>query len=93
MKKIIIIIISAIFAVILLFPIKSHIKDGGTVKYDAILYGITKKHAFCSESVSGEEGFTYNIGTSIRILWFNVYDSNEFIPIEDKGAENNGDNL
>lgn len=87
MKKIIVIILSAIVAVALLFPIKSQIKDGGTVKYDAVLYGITKKHALCSEAVSAKEGLHYNIGTRVRILWFNVYDSNEFIPIEYEGDE------
>lgn len=87
MKKTIVIIVSAIVAVVLLFPIKSQIRDGGTVKYDAVLYGITQKHALCSEAVSAKEGLHYNIGTSVRILWFNVYDSNEFIPIEYEGDE------
>ena len=78
-KKIGIIAVLAVL-IIMLIPITSHIKDGGTVKYNAILYGITKHH---SEYISpnGKDG--YNIGTTVRILWFDVYDNVKFVPLEE----------
>lgn len=78
-KKIGIIAVLAVL-IIMLIPIKSHIKDGGTVKYNAILYGITKHHEMIS-SPNGKYG--YNIGTTVRILLFDVYDNVEFRPMED----------
>lgn len=82
MKKKIIIIITFIIIAVLLFPIKSQLKDGGTVKYDAVLYGITKEHSMISEHISptGESG--YDIGTKVRILWFEVYSDVKFVPLE-----------
>ena len=44
MKKKIIIAIAIIIAVVLLFPIPMRLKDGGTVKYQAILYSISDVH-------------------------------------------------
>lgn len=80
MKKTIVIIITAIVAVILLFPIKSQIKDGGTVKYDAVFYGVTKEHSIISDLISPTGEFGYDIGTRVRILWFEVYNDVEFVP-------------
>ena len=81
-KKIGIIAVLAVL-IIMLIPITSHIRDGGTVKYNAILYGITKHHAIYSElgSPNGKAG--YNIGTTVRILWFDVYDNVKFVPLEE----------
>ena len=81
-KKIGIIAVLAVL-IIMLIPIKSQYRDGGTVKYNAILYGITKHHAIYSErnSPSGKVG--YNIGTTVRILWFDVYDNVKFVPLEE----------
>lgn len=70
-KKKIIIILPVIFALVLLIPIPSHFKDGGTVEYNAVMYGVTKRHSL-------QHG-GYNIGTEIRILWFEVYSDVEFI--------------
>ncbi|MDE6519068.1 MAG: hypothetical protein K2K91_01210 [Ruminococcus sp.] len=80
-KKIGIIAVLAVL-IIMLIPIKSQYKDGGTVKYNAVLYGITKHHAIYSErnSPSGKVG--YNIGTTVRILWFDVYDNVKFVLME-----------
>ncbi len=82
MKKTIVIIITAVVAVILLFPIKSQYLDGGTVEYNAVLYGVAKQHSLISDiaSPTGENG--YNIGTRVRILWFEVYNDVEFVPWE-----------
>lgn len=77
-KKKIAIIITAVIFIILLFPIKNQLRDGGTVIYNAVLYGITKEHSLkISDEKSG-----YNIGTRIHILWFEVYNDVEFVPVE-----------
>ena len=44
MKKKIIIAIAIVIAVVLLFPIPLRLKDGGTVKYQAILYSVSDVH-------------------------------------------------
>ena len=81
MKRKLKIIIPLIIAVVLLVPIKSHFLDGGTVRYDAVLWGVTKHHGITSD---GNDG--YNTGTTIRILCFEVYsDYPKFVPMK-KGA-------
>ncbi len=80
MKKTIVIIITAVVAVILLFPIKSQYLDGGTVEYNAVLYGVTKQNSLISDCTSQTREFGYDIGTRVRILWFEVYNDVEFVP-------------
>lgn len=70
MKKKIIIIICA-FLVVMLIPIKTHLKDGGTIQYKSILYKINKVHRLI------ENGF--DIGTEIEILGFKVFDNVESV--------------
>ncbi|MDE7138542.1 MAG: hypothetical protein K2O29_08830 [Ruminococcus sp.] len=80
MKKKLKIIVPLIIAVILLVPIKSHFLDGGTVEYNALLWGVTKHHGMTFDS-DGNGG--YNTGTTIRILYFDVYsDYPKFVPIQ-----------
>lgn len=76
------IIIPLIIAVILLVPVKEYLKDGGTIKYNAVLWGVTKEHSLTNDS-AGNHG--YSAGIIVRILWFDVYKDLEFIP-EQKGA-------
>lgn len=75
MKKKYVLLLLALL--VLLFPVPSHFKDGGTVTYRALLYTVTKKHA-----LPGPEQPTkgYYIGTQVSILFFNVYDDVEFVP-------------
>lgn len=75
--------IIAVFAVliIILIPIKSQYDVNGTVKYNAILYGITKHHSIYF--VPGDSKDGYNIGTTVRILWFDVYENVKFVPREE----------
>lgn len=82
-KKIIGIIAVLAVLIIMLIPVKSQYLDGGTVSYDAVLYGITKYHSTYSEHSSPNGKAGYNIGTTVRILWFDVYDNVEFVPMED----------
>lgn len=74
-----------IVMLILLFPITEHYKDGGTIKYNAILWSVTKHHSIAHDS-AGNRG--YDTGTTVRILCFKVYsDYPKFVPSpQQKGA-------
>ncbi len=61
MKKKLAKIIMVIIALILLFPVPIRYKDGGTVKYQAILYSVTDY-----KSLRGIDG--YDTGIEIKIL-------------------------
>ena len=65
MKKKIIIVLTIILLALLLFPIKTEYKDGGSVAYVPVLntYEVTDWRTL--------NGFR---GTTVRILWFEVYD-------------------
>ncbi len=69
LKKMIIIIAAVLTAVILLVPVSMRYKDGGTVEYSAVLWGVTKYHSIAERN--GQ--FGYETGTTVRILWFEVY--------------------
>ena len=77
-KKIIFSAIAVISAAILLIPMPFRYKDGGTVEYSAVLWGVTKHHTIAEKD--GQMGI--ETGTTVRILWFEVYSDfpNEFIP-------------
>lgn len=80
MKKtgliIVIAVIILILAGVLLFPVTRRLKDGGTVEYNAILYSVKKIRSV--DSVAG--GF--QVGTKVRILFWNVYDDVALVPFE-----------
>lgn len=70
------IIAAAVISAALLIPFPVGYKDGGTVEYNAVLWSVRKEHSiFWSEHETG-----YNIGTVVRILFWNVYDDVEFVP-------------
>ena len=64
------IIITVIVLLILLVPIPTRYKDGGSVRYRAILYDVTKYHQLDLEAETG-----YNDGWEIKLLGFSVYDN------------------
>lgn len=66
-KKITIIIVT----LILLVPIPLGVKDGGTIKYQAVLYSITDYHAF-------RDMIGYDVGIEIKILRKTVYKNIRF---------------
>jgi len=71
MKKRVIVILLIVAAIILLIPVPVHFKDGGTVKYQAILYSITDYH-----SIKVPDGFY--TGVEIKVLGITVYENTTF---------------
>ncbi|MBP0960508.1 MAG: hypothetical protein J5992_10335 [Oscillospiraceae bacterium] len=72
MKKAIVIIIAVVITAILLVPVPLHLKDGGTVVYQAVLYSVSDVH-----SLNPDEPDGYDDGTIIKILGFEIYNSVE----------------
>ena len=66
-----ILVIAALF-----IPMYRGYKDGGTVSYDAVAYSVTKWHEIAVQEHRGG----YRIGTTVRILFWQVYDDVEFVP-------------
>lgn len=85
MKKKIIIAIVIVIAVIILFPIPLRLKDGGTVKYQALLYSISDVHRLAAT----ENDVCYEDGIIIEILGLEVF--NNVVPSisENDRAEEN----
>ena len=63
-------VVIAIIVVILLTPVRMNLKDGGSVRYKALVYEATKIHQFVPE-VDGLK--PYIDGFEIKILGMTVY--------------------
>ena len=76
MKKVIIILV-AIILLVLLFPIKNQLKDGGTVEYKALVYKVSKVKKLISKEEMEREGKIkeYDHGIIIEILGFEIYNN------------------
>lgn len=61
-----------VLILLLLFPIPLRLKDGGTVKYQAVLYSISDVHRLDPDSEDG-----YQDGVIIEILGMKVYSNLE----------------
>ena len=72
MKKKIVTVIIILLVLVLLIPIPLRMKDGGTVKYTAILYQIEDIHRLNPDINSEQE---YIEGIIVRILGFEVYNN------------------
>ena len=83
MKKKIIIAIAIAIAVILLFPIPLRLKDGGTVKYQAILYSISDVHRLAPT----DNDVGYEDGIIIEIFGIEVFNNVTPAINEDDRAE------
>ena len=68
-KKVWIIVI-LILALILLFPIPMRLKDGGSIRFQAVLYSVTKYHKLDHESDNG-----YIKGIGIEILGIEIFNN------------------
>ena len=70
MKTKIIIAFSILLAIVLLCPIPIRLKDGGTVKYRALLYSVSDVHRLAPSSEGG-----YEDGLVIEILGMQVFNN------------------
>lgn len=70
MKKKIITACILIVVLILLIPIPIHLKDGGTVEYNALSYKISKVHRVVEDSENG-----YENGIIIEIFGIELYNN------------------
>lgn len=70
MKKIVLIISIIIALAILLIPHPVYLKDGGTVRYEAVLYTVIDWHCINYHKESDKE---FIEGIEIEILGFEVY--------------------
>lgn len=77
MKKKVIIISIAIISLVLLFPIRNQLKDGGTVEYKALVYKVSKVKKLISKEEMEREGKIkeYDHGIIIEILGFEIYNN------------------
>ena len=79
MKKKIFIILCIIFT-LLLIPIPSKMKDGGTIKYGAILYSVYEVHRIKPVDipiVDGTYETEYIKGTVIKIFGYEVFNNTD----------------
>lgn len=72
MKKKVIIGICILLAIVLLIPIPMHLKDGGTVVYNAVLYQVEKVHRIDTKPT---KEIDYLEGTIVKILGIEVYNN------------------
>lgn len=70
MKKKIVMIFCVLLVIALLFPIPLRMKDGGTVKYQAVLYSISDVHRLAPSEDSG-----YEDGIIIEVLGMQVFNN------------------
>ncbi|MEG1009288.1 MAG: hypothetical protein RSF67_05695 [Clostridia bacterium] len=77
MKKKAIIISIVLILMILLFPIRNQLKDGGTVEYQALLYKISKvKKLISIEEMEKEEKIKpRDQGFIVEIFGFEVFNN------------------
>ena len=78
-RRKIILIVCAVVLVLMLIPIRYHVKDGGTVEWRAILYTVSDMH--CDAGVDKKTGENlYTVGTRIKLLGFTVFDNTHDAP-------------
>ncbi|HPW53967.1 MAG TPA: hypothetical protein PK631_06290 [Erysipelotrichaceae bacterium] len=73
MKKLLIVAVT-IMLLVLLIPVPYHLKDGGSVIYEAILYKVSKIHRIASDE-DREAGQEFYEGIIIEILGFEVFNN------------------
>ena len=79
MRKKVFAIVAVLALVILLFPIRMNLKDGGSVQYKSLTYSITKVHSMISEEEAIKRGKVkpYDDGFVVKILGIKVFDNVE----------------
>ena len=73
------IFIGIIICILIAFiPIRSGIKDGGSVQYRALLYKVTKYHRMVDSADSMETG--HLVGWGIEILGMEIFNNTQYLP-------------
>ena len=72
MKRKLAVAAAVLIAMILLFPFRAEMDDGGSIRYGTPLYGITRLHSLNPQAEDG-----YLDGWRIEILGITVYDHAE----------------
>ena len=88
-KKNIVVIGMILVLVILLFPVRMKLKDGGSVKYKSLVYEVTKIHQL---ALAEDETKPYIDGFEVKILGITVYRDVEEVETE-SFADNTSSNL
>lgn len=76
-KKKLLITVIIVVSIILLFPTRNQLKDGGTVEYQSLVYKISKVKRLIPEEQAREEGKVknYDRGIIIEILGFEIFNN------------------
>lgn len=79
MKKKLIIAVILLTLVILLFPIRTQLKDGGTVQYTAMLYRVSKVHRLIPIEEAEREGKVkeFDTGFTVELLGLEIFNNVE----------------
>lgn len=77
MKKKIITAVVILALVVLFFPIRTQLKDGGTVRYTAVLYRVSKVHRLISIEKMEREGKVkeFDDGITVELLGFEIFNN------------------
>ena len=77
MKKKVKRVLFIVILLILLFPIRYELKDGGTVEYKAFVYKVSKVHRLISKEKMEQEGKikAFDQGIVIEILGFEIFNN------------------
>ena len=82
-RKVVAVILIVMALVVLLTPVRMSLKDGGSVRYKALVYEVTKIHQL-SPKAKGVK--PYIDGLEVRILGVTVYRETDEQPDCDKEA-------
>ncbi len=79
MKKHITVIITILIILVIMFPIRTQLKDGGTVEYKSLTYKISKVKRLISEEEAEKEGKVqnYDRGIIVELFGFEIYNDVE----------------
>lgn len=72
MKRKVLAIIAGIVVALMLIPLPFGLKDGGSIRFQAVLYSVTRVHQLNEAVVGG-----YQDGLIVEILGMRVYESYE----------------
>ena len=79
MKKKVLVAVVIVVSIILLFPTRNQLKDGGTVEYQSLVYKISKVKRLIPEEKAEKEGKVenYERGIIIEIFGLEIFNNVE----------------